>query len=64
MDNLNVLRKILKTTKLKPIEKEIKKGDKDGDKDIITIIYQIKFVDNARFMASPLSNLFDNHATL
>ena len=64
MDNLNVLRKILKTTKLKPIEKEIKKGDNDGDKDIITITYQIKFVDNARFMASPLSNLFDNHATL
>ena len=46
MDNLNVLRKILKTTKLKPIEKEIKKGDKDGNKDIITIAYQIKFVDN------------------
>ena len=44
-----------------PIEKEIKKSDKDGNKDIATVSYKIKFVvDSARFMACSLSNLVDN----
>ena len=40
-----------------PIKKEIKKIDKDGNG---TISYKIKFIDNARFIASSLSNLVDN----
>ena len=40
-----------------PIKKEIKKIDKDGNE---TISYKIKFIDNARFIASSLSNLVDN----
>ena len=42
------------------IEKEIRKVDKDGNEDIKTIFYRIKFIDSARFMASSLSNLVDN----
>ena len=43
-----------------PIEKEIKKVGKDGNENIVTISYKIKFIDSARLMASSLSNLFDN----
>ena len=39
-----------------PIEKENTKIDKDGNEDFVTISYQIKLVDSARFMASSLSN--------
>ena len=44
------------------IEKEIRKVDKDGNEDIITISYKIKFTDSARFMPSSLSNLVSNLA--
>ena len=44
------------------IEKEIRKVDKDGNEDIITISYKIKFTDSARFMPSSLSNLVNNLA--
>ena len=44
------------------IKKEIIKVDKDGNEDITTVSYKIKFLDCARFMASSLSNLFDNPA--
>ena len=59
MDNLNVLEKIMKSTKsfFVPIEKEIKIVDKDGNESIVTLSYKIKFNDSARFMASSLSNL-------
>ena len=43
-----------------PIEKEVTKTDKDGNKSVITISYKITFFDSARFMASSLSNLVDN----
>ena len=43
-----------------PIEKEIRKVDKDDNEGIITISYKIKFIDSARFMASLLSNLVHN----
>ena len=43
-----------------PIEKEITKIDKDGNKSVVTISYKIKFVGSARFMATSLSNLVDN----
>ena len=33
---------------------------KDGNEDIITSSYKIKFIDSTRFMASSLSNLVDN----
>ena len=36
------------------IEKEIRKVDNDGNEDIVTISYKIKFIDSARFMASSL----------
>ena len=44
------------------IEKEVSKIDKEGNWNIITISYEIKCIDSARFMASSLSNLFDNLA--
>ena len=40
-----------------PIEKEVIKIDKDGNKSVTTISYKIKFIDNAIFMESSLSNL-------
>ena len=45
-----------------PIEKEVTKIDKDGNESVVIISYKIKFIDNARFMASSLSNLVDNLA--
>ena len=44
------------------IEKEIRKVDKDGNEDIITIFYKIKYIDSAKFMVSSLSNLLGNLA--
>ena len=43
-----------------PIEKEEKKNDKDGNESAAIIFYKIKFIDNARFKATSLSNLVDN----
>ena len=43
-----------------PIEKEVRKIDKDGNESVVTISYKIKFIDSARFMATLLSNLVDN----
>ena len=45
-----------------PIEKEVTKADKDGNEGVMTIHYKIKFIDNARFMLSSLSNLVGNLA--
>ena len=60
---MNALEKIEKSTKYSvPIEKEVTKIDKDGNKSIVTISYKIKFIDSARFMSSSLSNLVDNLA--
>ena len=36
------------------------KVDKDGNEDIVTITYKIKFIDSTRCMTSLLSNLLDN----
>ena len=50
--NLEVLENIQKSTKLfVPIEKEIKKNDKDGNEDVTTVYYKIKLFHIARFMA-------------
>ena len=38
--------------------KEVAKVDKEGNQNIITISYKIKFIDSARFMASSISNIF------
>ena len=44
-----------------PIEvKEIKKIDKDGNESVVTISFERKFIDIARFMATSLSNLVHN----
>ena len=40
----------------------MKKVDKDDNDNIVTISYQIKFIDSTRFMASSSSNLVDNIA--
>ena len=45
-----------------PIEKQVTKIDKDGNKSAATISYKIRFIDSARFMESSLSNLVDNLA--
>ena len=42
------------------MEKEVIKVDKDGKKNVATISYKIKFIDNGRFMATSLSNLAYN----
>ena len=43
-------------------KKRNKKNDKDGNEDNTTISYKIKFIDTARLIASPLSNLVDSLA--
>ena len=42
------------------IEKEVIKIDKDDNESTVTISYPIKFIDNARFMETSLSNFVDN----
>ena len=63
-DTLNVFRKILKKVQkfYIPIEKEIRKVDKDGNENIIKNSSKIKCIDSARFVANLLSNLVDNLA--
>ena len=43
-----------------PIEKEVTRIDKNGEKVTKNISYILQFIDSARFMASPLSNLVNN----
>ena len=43
-----------------PVEKEVRKIDKDGNVNVVTISYKIKFIESTRFMATSLSNLVDN----
>ena len=43
-----------------PVEKEVTNIDKDGNKSVLTILYKIKFINSARFMAASLSNLAHN----
>ena len=45
-----------------PKEKEVTKIDKDGNESGVTLSYKITFIDNARFIATSLSNLVDNLA--
>ena len=45
-----------------PKEREIRKVDKDGNEDILTISYKIKFINSAISMASLLSDVVDNLA--
>ena len=42
------------------IEKWVTEIDKDSNVSVVTISYKIKFIDSARFIATSLSNLFDN----
>ena len=43
-----------------PLEKEIRKADKDGNESVATISYKIKFIDSTKFMANLLSDVFNN----
>ena len=43
-----------------PIEKEVTRIDKNGEKITKNISYILQFIDSARFMASSLSNLVNN----
>ena len=43
-----------------PIEKEVTRIDKNGEKITKNIGYILQFTDSARFMASSLSNLVSN----
>ena len=68
-DNLNVLGKTKKSTKLYvkreisvPIKNESTKIGEDGKESVVNTSYKIKFIDSARFMASALSNFADNFA--
>ena len=45
-----------------PLEIEVTKINKDGNESVVTISYTIKFINNAKVMASPLSHLVDNLA--
>ena len=44
------------------IENEVTKIDKDGNESVVTISYEMKLIDSARFIASLLSNLVNNLA--
>ena len=61
MNVLEIIPKKHKTFPV-PIEKEIKKIDKDGNGYITTVSYKIKFIDSARIMESLLSNVVNNLA--
>ena len=43
-----------------PIEKEVRRIDKNRKKIIENISYTLQFIDSARFMARSLSNLVNN----
>ena len=43
-----------------PIKRHVTNIDKDGNESVINISEESKFIDSARFMASPLAKLFDN----
>ena len=45
-----------------PLEKEIRKVDKDGNDSVATISYKIKFIDSTKFMVNSLSNVVVNLA--
>ena len=45
-----------------PIEKKVRKVDKDGNESVVTISSKVKFIDSARFMLTSLSKLVDNLA--
>ena len=42
------------------VEKEMRKGDKDGHEAITTISYKINCIDSVRFMTISLSSFVDN----
>ena len=44
------------------ITKEVKRSNRNGKEITITMSYKLQFIDNARSMASSLSNLVDNLA--
>ena len=48
------------TTFSVPIEKEVTKINKEGNGNIITISYKVKFIGSAKFMAISSSSLADN----
>ena len=56
---MNVLGKILKKFSISK-EIEVIKINKDDTETVVTISYNIKFFDSARFMATSLPNLVDN----
>ena len=39
-----------------PIEKEIRKIDKNVNKSVVTLSYTVKYINSARFMKNSLSN--------
>ena len=41
-------------------KKKVIKVDTEGNENIITISYKMKFIESARFMVSSLPNLVDN----
>ena len=43
-----------------PIAKEVTNVNKDGNESVVTISCKVKFIDNAWFRATLLSNLVDN----
>ena len=45
-----------------PIRKEVKRFGKNGEKATRSLSYKLKFINNARFIAKPLSNLGNNLA--
>ena len=58
--NLNVFGKIQEKTFSDPIKGKVTKTDEDGNGSVVTISYNIKFIDRARVRATSLSNLVDN----
>ena len=56
-ENLIALGKIQKGTKLSPFQQKVTEIYKDGNESVVTISYKMKFINNARFMATSLSSI-------
>ena len=56
-ENSIALGKIQKGTKLSLFQQKVTEIYKDGNEIVVTVSYKIKFINNARFIATSLSSI-------
>ena len=56
-ENSIALGKIQKGTKLSLFQQKVTEIYKDGNESVVTVSYKIKFINNARFIATSLSSI-------